>query len=404
MHTVVACDNVSHPSGGQLRDLVQHHLHPQGPTLIPLDQLPGYLLHGRPELVFLVLAPDPERALAELQTLRPLVHGRILAVGPAESGLILRVLHAGADHYLDEADLAHQFTALLPRLRGPAQPEVPLGRLVAVLGAGGGSGASMVAANVAVELAKSPGGCGLIDLRAGPGDLAALLNLKPTFTLADLCLNLARMDQAMFESSLVRHESGVALLGPPARFGDAHLLTPSGVWKALTLAREKFPCVVADLEDCHHEEQVLSLRQADVILLVLRLEFTSLRRARRILDHLDDLDLPRDRVRLVVNRYGQAKELAVAEAEEALGRKVAHYLPDDPRTVNLANNLGVPVVVKAPRTKIAHALAQVARDAAPPAPAADAPARSATPTPVPGTTGRLVLASLALGLAGLAGR
>ena len=42
-----------------------------------------------------------------------------------------------------------------------------------------------------------------------------------------------------------------------------------------------------------------------------------------------------DRVRLVINRYGQAKELPLSEAEDALSRKIPYIIPDDPKTIEL---------------------------------------------------------------------
>ena len=75
----------------------------------------------------------------------------------------------------------------------------------------------------------------------------------------------------------------------------------------------------------------------DADLLVLRLDFTSLCNGRRTLDYLDHLGISRERVRLVVNRYGQPKEIAPAKAEEALNLKIFHYVPDDPKTINRAN-------------------------------------------------------------------
>jgi pilus assembly protein CpaE len=169
------------------------------------------------------------------------------------------------------------------------------------------------------------------------------------------------MDRAMFESALTPHPSGVHLLAPPQMYDDIRLITAQGVKKSLALARDCFPYTVADLEDCFHEEQVLALRQADPVLLVFRLDFTSLRNARRVLEYLGQIDVAAERVRLVANRYGQAKELPAEEAEQALGAKVAHFIPDDPKTVNGATNTGVPAVLKSPATKVAQSIAQLAR-------------------------------------------
>src|SRR5581483_10356762 len=99
------------------------------------------------------------------------------------------------------------------------------GQVIGLLGASGGSGSSTLAVNLAGVLARDLDRCALIDLKPGAGDLAALLDVKPTHNLADLCLNVGRMDRAMFESALVPHTSGVHLLAPPLMYEDIRLVT-----------------------------------------------------------------------------------------------------------------------------------------------------------------------------------
>jgi pilus assembly protein CpaE len=118
--------------------------------------------------------------------------------------------------------------------------------------------------------------------------------------------------------------------------------------------------VIIDLDHSFRDEQLQALRQADLILLVLRLDFTSLRNARRTLDYLEQLGVDPQRLRLVVNRYGQPKEIPVTKAEEALGRKVFHCVPDDPKTVNRANNSGIPAVLESPAAKVSKSVTRLA--------------------------------------------
>jgi pilus assembly protein CpaE len=164
----------------------------------------------------------------------------------------------------------------------------------------------------------------------------------------------------MFERSLVRHASGVHLLAPPRVYADIEYVTPEGVCQALDLAQSVFPYVVVDLDHSFHAVQLQVLRQADVILLVLRLDFASLRNVRRCCEHLEHIGIAKERVHLVVNRYRQPKEVSVSEAEKALGVKFFHFVPDDPWTVNRANNNGVPVVLEAPSAKVSKSVTQLA--------------------------------------------
>jgi pilus assembly protein CpaE len=78
------------------------------------------------------------------------------------------------------------------------------------------------------------------------------------------------------------------------------------------------------------------------------------------LEHLADIGIDRERVRLVVNRYGQPKELPASSAEQALGVKVLHYIPDDPKTINRANNKGIPVVLESPKARVSRSITQIA--------------------------------------------
>ncbi len=252
--------------------------------------------------------------------------------------------------------------AALGRWRATLVRQELAGRVIAVLAPSGGSGSSTLAVNLAAVLAKQHETAALLDLKLETGDLAALLNLKPTYTLADLCHNIARMDRTLFERSLTRHATGVYLLGAPRHYDDIAQVTAEGVHQALALAKSSFPYVVVNLDHSFRPEQVEVLREANVVLLVLRLDFASLRNVRRALDHVERLGVASDRIRLVVNRYGQPKEIPVSKAEEALGQKVFHCVPDDPRSVNRANNNGVPVVLESPRAAVSRSVTKLATE------------------------------------------
>jgi pilus assembly protein CpaE len=362
MQVAVLIQNASQPLGLQLCEMLQARLKCPEPKVIAFDQAEELLARGRVSILVIVLSPAADSALNLLRKIRFQSTGPVLAVGLAsDSKLILRALHEGADHYLDEADLEAQLDSVLLRLQIKEEAaRQPAGQLIGVLGASGGSGSSTLAVNLASVFARDLGRCALIDLKPGIGDLAALLDVKPTHNLADLCLNVGRMDRAMFESALVTHASGVHLLAPPLMYEDVRLVTPQGVNKTLHFSRDMFRFTVVDLEDCFHEEQLAVLRQADYILLVLRLDFTSLRSAKRILSNLGQAGISTVRVRLVINRYGQAKELPLSEAEEALGQKISFLVPDDPKNINAANNAGEPVVLRTPSAKVVQSIMQIA--------------------------------------------
>lgn len=331
-------------------------------NVVPLSGLVDVLAKVQPELLVVLLSPDPDAALEVLARAKPAARGRVVVVGPnVDPKLVVRALRGGADDYVDEEDIEADLVFALSRLKREILAKAgEEGRIISVLAPSGGSGSSTLAANIATTLAKEHKSSALLDMKLESGDLAALLDLKPTHTLADLCQNVGRLDRVMFDRSLARHSSGVHLIAAPLQFADVPLVTVEGVRKSLGLAKSMFPYVVIDLDHTFHAEQVEAVRQANLILVVLRLDFPSLRNTRRCLDHLERLGIPRDRIQLVVNRYGQPKEVPFAKAEEALGLKISHYIPDDPKTVNRASNDGVPMVITSPSTKVARSLVKLA--------------------------------------------
>ena len=306
------------------------------------------------------MTADPEKTLAAVAALA--AEGPpVLVVGPAaDARLVLRAVRAGAADFVDEQNLEAELSAALGRVLLRPGRSTEAARTISVLAPSGGSGASTVAVNIATVLATEHRSALLIDLNLHTGDSSALLDLRPEHTLAELCQNAARLDRTMFDRSLLRHSSGVHLLSPPPLHADVQYITPDGVRQVIGLARGAFPYVVLDLDHTFAPEQVEALRQTDLVVLVLRLDFTCLRNARRALEHLNQLGVARDAVRVIVNRYGRAQEIPAAKAEEALGLKIAHFVPDDPKSVNRANNNGVPVVRESPSARVSRSLAQLA--------------------------------------------
>jgi pilus assembly protein CpaE len=365
MRTLVVSHDVMDPQSTKLRSVLRNLVDNRGPASCTFANPEQLVSHVQPELVVVNMGPDAERSLEIIHRLRRATNCPLVVVGAVnDPKVILRALHQGADHFIDEADLETELQAALKRMKIKQEEAAPAGRLVVVLATSGGCGASTVAVNLAAVFARENDKCALLDLKAGRGDQAALLDVKPAFNLADLCLNVSRVDRAIFDKMVVKHPSGIHLLAAPRTFADIRVVTPEGVGQAIALALSHYPFVVADLEDCFHEEQLVALRQAATIILVSRLDFTSLRNTRQILEHFDELEIPRARVRIVVNRFGQPNELPVAEAEDALSDKLAHFIPDDPKTINGANNAGIPAVIKAPGSKVSQSFLQLAKVAA----------------------------------------
>ena len=315
----------------------------------------------RPHVVIVIVPESDDRNDSLLQEIKEACPASIVVVGPSnDPKRILRVLHGGADTFIDEQNLEKELPAALRRLRTDVLVDVEQGRLITVLGATGGCGASTIATNVAAVMCGTYGSCGLIDMRLEAGDLGAMLNLEPVNSLASFCNSLDRIDDELFERCLTKHQSGISLLAAPVSYRDANKVSVRGIRKALHMMRSRYPIVVVDLDPSYQDRQAQVLIQSDLILLILRLDFTSLRRVRRMLDYIEELKIDAKRIRLMVNRHRRSSEMNIADVKKALGIEVLGVVPDDVGRVAHANNLGVPVVIQKPRAPVSRALANIA--------------------------------------------
>ena len=333
--------------------------------LVPLELAAERASRLVPELLILVTRPDPEVAIETLREVCRTIHTHVVAIGPTDNAkLILRIMHEGADEYVDEAQIDDNLANAIIRFktrRAAVRAELDNpGRVICILAPSGGSGSSTVAANLAAVLAKQHGSCGLVDLRLLAGDLASLLDLKPTYSVADLCEHLSRVDQRIYDQCFIRHSSGVYLLAAPREYDRVDKVTAKGIRQTLAMARGRFHYVVVDMEDAFGHQQVEALWQAEVIVLVLRLDYTSLRNTRRSIDRLNEVGLDTKRVQLIVNRYGERRQLAIHQAELALEMKISLCIPDDPARVNGAVNAGTLVVLQRPKAKFSKRIAALA--------------------------------------------
>jgi pilus assembly protein CpaE len=317
--------------------------------------------YPKPDLILFVLSDDVDRCHDAVEHLRELSGVDVVAVGPRDPNLILGSLHAGAASYLDESsDLERDLSAAIGRLSSSDAGKSPAGQLITVVSASGGCGRTLVAANLAVALAKKHGRCGLFDLDLQGGDLATSLNLKPRHSIVDLCRSMDKLDQKMFEQSLAEHECGVSVLAGPDNWDDARHVTLDGLQKALRFGRSLFPYVVADLDGFWQKDFAYPLQQSTTVILLVRLDFAAVRKARRALSCFERSGVDRDNVLLVAARSGRQKEIGTAQVESALGMKIRLSVPEDPSAANSSTNCGVPVVLESPSSAISKAIVALA--------------------------------------------
>jgi pilus assembly protein CpaE len=332
---------------------------PRG-SIVSLQDASAALRTKSFDVVIVICPPAYSDSVRVVSALRMGTKAPMLAAGSiSQVGDILNLIRAGATDYLDlEGNVASDLANIVRRLQ-IAQPGQD-GKLTCLLSSSGGCGASTLAVNLGASLATHEHPVCLLDLNFRGGDLAVLLNAQPRHTLVDLCCQGQRLDEAMFQQSLVQHSPSLKLLAAPpylTRFSGIDL---DAVDRVVRMARAAFRHLLIDLEDTSHPEQSQAIRTCDQLIVLLRMDFPCLLRARRLLDKLREEDIDFQKIRLIANRVGNAKSLSQKQAVEALGMPVFYCLPEDEAVMLTSVNVGNPVVFEAPHSKISKAYRKLA--------------------------------------------
>jgi len=296
----------------------------------------------------------------------------ILAVSGRNDGqAILQALRSGAREFLTSPVQLEELLTVLQRMprrtRGTdSSPGTGPGkinsRVYAVLGSRGGVGCTSVAVNLGATLAQAKEfSVALIDLDLALGDADVALDLMGDYTLADVALNIDRLDMAFLKRSLCKHASGLSLLPHPVQMEDCSLIREEHLQRLINLLRASYTHLILDLSKSFSPTDVTGLRMADTILVVAQLELSSLRNVVRMMLTLGNDPELAPKVQVVLNRVGTETDITVKKAEEIIGKPIFWQLPNDVKAMSEARTCGVPLLAQAARCKLQQSLAGLAQ-------------------------------------------
>jgi pilus assembly protein CpaE len=295
------------------------------------------------EVVMVVASPD---TAFMRRSMRAGVHDVIPLDAPVEE-VVEAVRRAMA-----EAEVARDGAA------GRAQR----GSVVTIFSTKGGVGKTVLSTNVAVRLASSgERTVALIDLDLQFGDVGIMLGLTPNHTIYDAAQAYDRLDEVMLRGVMTKHPSGLDVLLAPARPEEADAITAQRVNSLIELLRSMYDIVVVDTAPAFTDVTLTILDSSDVIYVVTMMDVASIKNTRVSMQKLQQLGYDPKILRLVLNRADSKVLLNVSDVERTIGGASGH-IPSDllvPRSVNK----GVPVVIDAPRSRVARSIAALASDA-----------------------------------------
>ena len=316
--------------------------------LYGLEQMPDLLLLRvshlwREELDALLLRPAHERP-------------PLLVCGPLEEREGIRLaMQAGARDFLPEPVAADELLAALGRMIHETRAgQATGGQLIAVMNAKGGSGATLLACNLAHQLSVEGGSTLLLDLDLQFGSVAHYLDVVPAHSHVDVLQQIEEMDSVALRGFCSHFSPTLHVLG--GRSGE--LCLPQDVRleqleALLHLARSSYDWVVVDLPRQIDHLTGTTLEQADRVYVLVQQSLSHLKDATRLVRIMrEELGVQGDRLRVVVNRYDKASPVSLQDIAEALHCGDLQKLPNDYAVVSASQNTGVPLQLHAPRAPV----------------------------------------------------
>ena len=242
--------------------------------------------------------------------------------------LLLRCLRQGASDFLIPPFTSDQVEGALTKI-ARLQPAAiaSTGRVYCVMPAKGGCGASTIASNLAFQMKRADKRVLLADLDPLAGTLSFLLKIKSNFSFMDALARSQDIDADLWKAVVTSRQGVDVLLSPEVMSEGMSELKDAGA--IIEYARGTYDAVVLDAGSVYGDWNLSQAQLSDEILLVTTNELTALQAVQRAMSYLDANNIPRYKLRLIVNRYDRHTGLSKDVIGAALHIDTFHILPSD---------------------------------------------------------------------------
>src|ERR1700694_457505 len=289
---------------------------------------------------------------------------RVLVIGRVNDvGLYRELVRRGVSDYLiapvNALDVVRSICGLFSAPEAKA-----VGRIIAIVGAKGGVGASTIAHNVAWAIARDLALDSVVaDLDLAFGTAGLDYNQDPPQGIADAVFSPDRIDTAFVDRLLSKCTEHLSLLAAPATLDRVYDFGAEAFDSILDSLRTTIPCVVLDVPHQWSGWTKRALVGADDILIVAEPDLANMRNTKNMLNMLK-ASRPNDRTPLYcLNQVGVPKrpEITPADFAKALEDYPLAVIPFEPQIFGTAANNGQMIAEVSSGHKTAEMFRQMAK-------------------------------------------
>lgn len=316
-----------------------------------VSELRSYLSNKKVRAVVIDIDPDPSRLLYELAaalTAYPEVYV-VVVCSHFTKELALQAMQAGVRHFLEKNTIASDLTKELQQLiHGGVKKEAGFGsKVISILSAGGGCGATTVAVNLASELQLlSSKPVLLIDLDSYYGTVSTYLGIKSQYGIADVLAHKGLIDRHLIQSSAYNYTENFQVLPSPAGIESprAKSLQFENLHGVLEACREVYRYTIIDAPRMPGSDIAKLAGLSDIVLVVFQLTVKDVNFARSTVLSLTKSGIASEKIMSLANRVKTRGPLVRFEdGKKAVGAKSCLAIRSDWRKAMKSVNNAKPL-------------------------------------------------------------
>lgn len=311
-----------------------------------------------------------KNGLNELQALRQVDNKKaiIVVIGePNNIDLLSQAIRTGVRDYINYNEYKKELQSVILR----AKKDLSItnssrdARIIAIVNAKGGSGASFIASNIAAFLSRKKNVKTLLaDFDLQFGTIGFNFEMVPKYTINDALSSIDNLDSESLQSYISKYNDNLSLLLP----SDSNITFPgeivsSDLKQLIMMLKKNYDQIIIDLPKIIDPLSTVILDQADQIALVIQQGLVDLRNVLRLVKILNkELDIPIDKICIVINRYDSKNRLQINDYKKIINYGDVYTVTNDFERVINATDRGIPLFNTPDKYKIFEDLGVLAKN------------------------------------------
>lgn len=320
-------------------------------------------LQNTPPIVLVDISQDFENHFEKIENIKLLTNKIIATSTDYSTDMIVQAMRSGAREFLPKPILKTDLQRVIEALsRQENEQENSASKIITIYSNKGGIGKTTVATNLAAEISKTTNSkVALIDLNLQLGDISTFLNLNPSFDVAYVIKNLINKKSNSILNAFEKYKNTeLYILSDPSYIEQSESITPQQIESLFKVLKKIFPYIVVDMSSNIDPNSLKILDCSDLILFTTIVNIPAIRNAQRCLNLFKSRRYPKDKVKIIVNRFMENDEITTNDIETTLGEKIYWKIPNNYFSIMESINKGLTVSEVNTNSNIANSFRNLA--------------------------------------------